>query len=591
MKRTLSRHAWIVFALALCVRLVHLGHVAPTPFFEVHRSFAESDMHMFDAWSARLAAGDWLGREVPHPLYRWQLDLAPEARWRDWYGDPQAFYKAPLYPYLVAALRALFGDPMLPLALLQCLASALAAALLVSIGDRLFSPPAGFAAGLLFALYAPAVHFDVLMLRGPWITLLALVATSALMRLASQPSPRRALVCGAWVGVALLVNEGFSLVPVLVLACLPFWTPTRRQLGSGAAAFLGGLALALLPLVLRNLAVGAPPLQLAVTGSVVYAVFNAHGASPWAFEIHPQVLTPLMDEAGAGMLSMAAACVRTFPDLASLVAFYAERLLGLLAPFENPDNANFYYAAILDPLLGVLPAYGTLLPLAFVGLALCRGRLARLLPLAPFSLALLAAILLTTTLSRYRVVLAVFLFPFAGLALATATRAANLRDWRRLLRLAVGVAAVSGVAWLAERRLGSDGKLSGLRYRPAEFYLVSAGWTARGEPERATAEMWSLVRHNRDPRTQAWALLQAARLQGSSGRRERANETLGLAIQAGGRDAALLLGVGDVRRELLGDAPGAAAAYADALALRPGPALEAQLQRRLGGMAEPAPVQ
>ncbi len=591
MTPTAAFHARFVLAVALAVRLLHLAQVAPTPFFELHRTFAESDMHMFDAWSAQLAAGDWLGREVPHPLYRWQLDLAPEASWRAWYGPPRAFYKAPFFPYLLASLRVLFGDPMLPLALLQCLASALAAALIVSIGDRLFSPPAGLAGGLMFAIYAPAVHFDVVLLRGPWIALVALAATSCLMRLASEPSPRRAAATGAWVAAALLVNEGFSLVPVLILACLPFWLRPATRLAQGTGALLGGLAAGLLPLVLRNLAVGAQPLQLAVTGSIVYAVFNAHGASPWAFEIRPRILVPLMSEAGAGLLPMAAACLRTFPDLPSLAGFYAERLLGLLAPFENPDNANFYYAASVDPWLGFLPAYGTLLPLGATGLALAMRRPARLLPIVPFSFSLLAAILLTTTLSRYRVVLAVFWFPFAGLTLATAVRALAGRDWKRLLRLAAGLILAAASAWAAELRLARDGKLAALRYRPAEFYLVSAGWTARGEPERATAEMWSLVRHNRDPRTQAWALLQAARLLASSGRRERANETLGLAIQAGGRDAALLMGVGDVRRELLADAPGAAAAYTDALALRPGPALEAQLERRLGGMAEPAPVQ
>lgn len=586
-----ASHAWLVLTVALVVRLVHLAQVAPTPFFELHRSFAESDMYMFDEWSRQIAEGDWLGRRIPHPLYRWQLDLAPEASWRAWYGPPQAFYKAPFFPYLLAVLRALFGDPMLPLALLQCLASAVVAALLVSVGDRLFGPPAGLAGGLLFAIYAPAVHFDAVLLRGPWIALVALAATSSLMRLASEASPRRAAAAGAWVAAALLVNEGFSLVPVLLLACLPFWLRPARRLAQGTAALLGGLAAGLLPLVLRNLAVGVQPLQLAVTGSIVYAVFNAHGASPWAFEIRPRILVPLMSQAGAGLLPMAAACLRSFPDLPSLAAFYAERLLGLLAPFENPDNANFYYAAIVDPWLGFLPAHGTLLPLGATGLALARRRPSRLLPMLPFGFALLAAILLTTTLSRYRVVLAVFWLPFAGLTLATAVRALAGRDWKRLLRLAAGLTLAAAGAWAAELRLTRDGNLAALRYRPAEFYLASEGWLRRGDPDRAVAEMWALVRRNRDPGVQSWALLQASLLLGEQGQREQASEALSLAIRAGGRNPMLLMRVGDVRRDALRDRAGAAAAYEAALALRPGQPLAAQLEERLRGVAEPASVQ
>lgn len=591
MTRLGSRPAWVAFSLALAVRLAHLALVAPTPLFELHRTFAESDMFMFDSWSRQLADGDWLGADVAHPLYAWQLDLAPEASWREWYGNPRAFYKAPFYPYLLAALRRFFGDPMLPVALAQCLASALAAALLVRIGERLFSAPAGFAAGLLFAVYGPAVHFDAVLLRGPWIALVALLGTSGLMGLAEAPTPRKALQCGAVIGLALLINEGFSLVPVLVLGCLAFWLRSAHAWLRGAGALAAGVGVALLPLVARNLAVGAPPFQLAVTGSIVYAVFNAYGASPWAFEVHPQVLAPLMEQAGSGLLPMAVACLKTFPGVASVGAFYLERLAGLAAPFENPDNANFYHAALTDPLLDALPAYGVLLPLAVAGALLSRGRRRALLPLVPFSLALLAAIALTTTLSRYRVVLAVFLFPFAGLALAALVASLRDRDGRGLLRIAAILLTTALAAQAAEAWLDRAGRLGALRYRPAEFYLASEGWLRRGAPDRALAELWTLVRHNRDPGVQSFALLQAARLLATQGEAGRAAETLALAVRAGGRNAILQLGVGDVRRDLLHDPAGAALAYRDALALAPPPPLAAQLEERLHSVAHATAVQ
>lgn len=584
-------HAGLVLVLAWAVRLAHLAAVAPTPFFDLHRSFAESDMHMFDEWSAQIARGDWLGRDIPHPLYRWQTDLASERDWRSWYGNPRTFYKAPLYAYLLAALRAAFGDPMLPLALLQCLVSALAAALMVGLGDRLFGAPAGLAAGLLFAVYGPAIHFDVVMLRGPFIAASALAATAGLLRLAEAPSPRSAFASGLWLSLALLANEGFAPVPLLVLACLPFWMRGATALLRGCVALLCGLALGCLPLVVRNLMVGAPPLGLAVTGSIVYAVFNAHGASPWAFEIHPQQLAPLMAEAGAGLPRMALACLRTFPDAASLASFYGERVLGLLAPFENPDNANFYYAALVSPLLRFLPGYGSLLPLAALGAGLAIPRRARLLPLLPFALALLASIMMTTTLSRYRVVFAVFLMPFAGLALATAGTALMARDWRRVAGMGAAAVAAAVLAQGAETHLGVGGGIARLRYRPAEFYLASQGWERRGNLARAGAEMLSLVRNNRDPEVQAWALVRAGSLAALQDQGDRARELLDLAAVAGARNPGLLLAVGDARRDRLLDRAGAADAYRAALALPLPPALGPLIEERLRSVAAAPAVQ
>ncbi len=583
---TLSRlrHAPTVFALALLVRLVHLLHVAPTPLFELHRSFEESDMYMFDQWSRRIAEGDWMGRGIEHPLYRWQLALAPEEQWREWYGHPRAYYKAPFYPYLLAVLRRLFGDPMLPAALLQCLVSSLSAALLVRVGDRLFGAPAGLAGGLLFAVYAPAVHFDTVLLRGPWIVLIALLATLSLVDLAQSPTARRSFICGIWTACAILVNEGFVPTPLLCLALLPLWIRTPRALATVAGAYVCGLGLGLLPLVLRNLLVGAPPLGLAVTGSVVYAVFNAPGANPWAFDIRPQVLVPMMNEAGGSLLGMAVACLRGFPSLSSLFLFYLEKLSGLVIAFENPDNVNFYYAALLDPLLEVLPAYGLLFPLAIAGLAVVGRRAGSLAPALPCALALFASILLTTTLSRYRVTLAVFLFPPAGLALKAAFEAAARRDWRRLFGVVACVLLAATCASLVERRLERNARLASLRTRPQEFYLSTEAWVRGGRPDRAAAELLSLVRQNRDPRIQAWALVRAASLLAETGDGPRAEEALRLAARIGRLDAALLVAAGDARRTRLNDADGARGLYEEALRLAPPEEIQAQLQERLRPM-------
>jgi hypothetical protein len=95
------------------------------------------------------------------------------------------------------------------------------------------------------------------------------------------------------------------------------------------------------------------------------------------------------------------------------------------------------------------------------------------------------------------------------------------------------------------------------------------------------AEMRSLVVHNADPRVQAWALMRSASLLVDSGDRPRAEDALGVAVRLGGRDPALLLAAGDLRRDRLGEAEGARLLYETALSLSPPPPLQDQLRERL----------
>src|SRR5262249_32176163 len=111
---------WCAFlaliSITVLLRGVHLLRIAHSPIFDYHHFFPPSDMYLFDQWSQRIAGGDVLGRESYQPVVEWQLGLAPLRHWKQWYGHPLIFYKAPFYAYLVALLYRLFRGPVLPLA-------------------------------------------------------------------------------------------------------------------------------------------------------------------------------------------------------------------------------------------------------------------------------------------------------------------------------------------------------------------------------------------------------------------------------------------------------------------------------------------
>ena len=51
---------WLIFLVALAVRLLHIWQIQPSPFFDV----LLGDANGYDQWARRLAAGDWIGTEV-----------------------------------------------------------------------------------------------------------------------------------------------------------------------------------------------------------------------------------------------------------------------------------------------------------------------------------------------------------------------------------------------------------------------------------------------------------------------------------------------------------------------------------------------
>lgn len=585
-----ARHIVLALTfLAAFVRLLHLSIILETPLAEYHRYFQQSDMYLFDQWAQRIVKGDVLGREIYHPLADWQLATAPPEKWAEWYGRSPIFYKAPLYPYLLAFLYWVFGQALIPVAVLQILASTLSVLLLFRIGERLFGPSAGFMAALFYALYAPAIHYDVIMLRGPWIVVTALLCTWQLLELRSRPGILRSGALGLSAGLGLLLNEGFLWLPPLIGLVLLGWFRLTRRLALLGVAFFLGFALALSPVVLRNLLVGVSPLKLAVTGGTVYCVFNSANASPHFFDVPRADLASLIARSGGDALAAVRVCIESFQgDLLGLLLFYIRKGSGLIVPFENPDNASFYYACLKSPLLRVLPDYSILFPLSAFGFALVVRRAERLAPLLPAAASLLLSIMITLPLSRYRATFAALLVPLAGVA------AAQLGSWlkrRRLGRLAAAAVALL-LAFFAARALQQrvvfGGKPSGLYlYRPVEFVLGSRIYERQGRYGRAAAELLELARLNPDAETRAGALLGAAWYQALAGRKEEVRRSLEKLLADHADDAKTLMAAGDSYRDLLHDKDRAVYCYRRAALLDPGDALGEALRKRREALQSP----
>jgi tetratricopeptide (TPR) repeat protein len=120
----------LVAGVALLLRLVYLFEIDGTAFASV----LIGDGQQYDAWARRIAAGEWIGHGV--------------------------FYQAPLYPYLLGVVFAVGGHSLLAVRVLQAVLGASSCALLAVAGRRLVGDRAGLIAGMMLAVYPPAIFFD-----------------------------------------------------------------------------------------------------------------------------------------------------------------------------------------------------------------------------------------------------------------------------------------------------------------------------------------------------------------------------------------------------------------------------------------------
>src|ERR1051325_254352 len=227
---------FVFFALAFGVRLLYLHQIKRVPLFYG----LLSDSFTYDEWAQQIAGGDWWGKGV--------------------------FFQAPLYPYFLGLLQAIFGHDLFLIRAVQALLSAVSCSVIFLAGRVFFSRHAGVWAGIILTFYAPALFFDGLIQK----VSLDLFLLSALLVLLSkaQTSPHRVYFASAGVVLGLLGlsrENALILLPVIITwAWIYFFREAASFRLSRVAVFVAGIILVLTPVALRNLKIAG---EFTITGS------------------------------------------------------------------------------------------------------------------------------------------------------------------------------------------------------------------------------------------------------------------------------------------------------------------------------------
>lgn len=430
-------HAALVFAVALGLRLFHLWQLQGTPYADV----LLGDARGYDAWAQRIAGGQWIGTDV--------------------------FYQAPLYPYVLGAIYALTGPSPDAARIVQSVLGAASAVLVAAAAARLVSARAGLAAGLMLAVYAPAIFFDSLLQKSSLDVFFVAASLAILARLATGAAAGRAawLALGAATGALALTREN-ALVLVPLLAAWTWWgaplAPARRV--PALAAFAAGVALLLVPVAARNYAVsGGVYLTTAQFGPNFY--IGNHAGADGSYQAlrfgrgSPEYervdATELAERSSGRTLTPAEVSAywrdRALADIAAAPGRWLALLVRKAALLVNADEAidtesQESYAEWSWPLrlLGPVTHFGVLVPLAALGVWITWGARRRLWVLYAIAGAVAVTTIAFYVFARYRYPLVPVLVVFAAAAVTAG------RDWlasapRARAAFALGTTAVLAI--------------------------------------------------------------------------------------------------------------------------------------------------
>jgi Tfp pilus assembly protein PilF len=235
--------------LAFVVRAFYLIESAGNPF----RRHLILDSAFYDAWARGLAAGKG-------------------------FGDGP-YLQAPLYPYFLAGVYAIFGAHPGAALWIQALLGAATVTLAALVAGRMWGRGGAIAAGLLLALYRPGIFYT-------GVLLVPILATFVLA-LALCLVPRRPLLAGICTGAAGLAHP-LALPGGLVALIGVLWAErgpsapgasTWRALRRPALMALLGTALGIAPATIHNLVTAGAFVPIATNSGLNFFIGNGPSAS------------------------------------------------------------------------------------------------------------------------------------------------------------------------------------------------------------------------------------------------------------------------------------------------------------------------
>lgn len=419
----------IIFLVALTVRLIYLYEIRDQPIISILLGDAES----YDTWAREILQKGWIGERT--------------------------FYQAPFYPYFLALIYSIGTRDFILVRLVQAVLGSASCMLLAGAGARFFNKKCGYVAGLLLALYAPALFFDLLIQKAVlgmffMCALLYLMSKTGAMRDRDEGQFSSWLLMGVVLACMGLTRENaLILIPVVVVwMTLPCRENGWRCILSNGLFLLLGLSLVFAPVILRNYIVGG---EFVLTTSQMgpnFFIGNSKDAtgfyrpliwnhSDWKFErtdardLAEKALHRPLSPNEVSDYWMTETLSQMRQDPLRWLRLMGKKWLLTWNSVEISDSESIYahyrYSRLLKG-LGSIFNFGVLCPLAIAGIFFTWKNRNKLWVLYAVWFCFAASVALFFVFDRYRHPMAAVMLLFASAGLTCGYRCIREHRFRRL---------------------------------------------------------------------------------------------------------------------------------------------------------------
>ena len=304
-------------------------------------------------------------------------------------GDYLPFPRAPLYPYILALIRGIFGPGWLWLRLLNLTAEIATIVMVFLLGGRIGGNRVAVCAAVIYALCGASVYFSGEILMTSLATLAATGSILTLAAFGSRPRPAIAAASGMILSVLILFRPNALILLPIMLFVIYFkgrkLSPERKIIHTSILAFLLSTSIMLTPVIILNYKASHKFIPVSTQGGVNFYIGNARNASGWASEL-PGVGANWSDgdaqnlaETNAGRPLTQVEASHQFwrmgwreiqADPGGWIGLCLKKLLLLVNAREIGNNRSLSLPLAAFPLLKLLflISLGTMAPFALLGL-------------------------------------------------------------------------------------------------------------------------------------------------------------------------------------------------------------------------------
>ena len=375
------------------------------------------------------------------------------------------YFRAPVYPALLATIYKIFGQGYLLPRIIQGILGSLSCGLLFLIGRRIFGRAIGAVAGFIAGSYWMLIYFDGELLIPSLIVFLDLLLIWVLLWAARTPRAVVYGLAGIILGLSAIARPNILLFgPALVVWLAVMYRRKLMRALLYITCLTGGGLLVVLPITVRNYVVGNDLVLIASQGGVNFYIGNNPEANGWAAVVPG---TPSGWWSGYhATIERAEKARRRELKPSEVSQYYFEQarefifsqpgkycaLVGLKlrlfwSRWEISNNKFIYFQTQhFTPIVKFLPlGFAVLGPLGILGLVLCWRRRLELFPLWGFVIVYMVSVVLFFCNARYRAPILPLLILLAVGVVFEGVAVVRRRQW---LSLAGGLAVLMPAALL-----------------------------------------------------------------------------------------------------------------------------------------------